>query len=109
VLCTVHADTSKIAKTLQRKLGFSGVYYRLDLEVILSFGLTEVKAQIAWVENVSLQASCVTSLMIHRCRELRRGMRKIPCNQFSTHLGPTEDQPHWCTTKFRETAIKKFG
>ncbi|KAJ7841612.1 hypothetical protein B0H14DRAFT_1043954 [Mycena olivaceomarginata] len=51
VLCTVHADTSKIAKTLQRKLGFSGVYYRLDLEVILSFGLTEVKAQIAWVEN----------------------------------------------------------
>ncbi|KAF8142990.1 hypothetical protein K438DRAFT_2029807 [Mycena galopus ATCC 62051] len=51
VLCMVHADTSKIAKTLPRKLGLGGVYYRLDLKVVLSFGYTEVKAQIAWDDN----------------------------------------------------------
>ncbi|KAJ6592476.1 hypothetical protein B0H19DRAFT_1364978 [Mycena capillaripes] len=51
VLCTVHADTSKIAKTLNRKLGLNGIYYSLDLDVVLSFGLTELTAQIAWIEN----------------------------------------------------------
>ncbi|KAF7362770.1 hypothetical protein MVEN_00626700 [Mycena venus] len=51
VLCTVHADTSKIAKTLQRKMGLNGVYYGLEIDVVLSFGLTELKAQIAWIEN----------------------------------------------------------
>ncbi|KAF7362769.1 hypothetical protein MVEN_00626600 [Mycena venus] len=51
VLCTVYADTSKIAKTLQRKMGLNGAYYRLEIDVVLSFGLTELKAQIAWIEN----------------------------------------------------------
>ncbi|KAJ6605464.1 hypothetical protein DFH09DRAFT_204052 [Mycena vulgaris] len=51
VLCTVHADTSKLANTLRRLEGRLGPYYQLDFEVVLSFGLTELKAQIAWVEN----------------------------------------------------------
>ncbi|KAF8160149.1 hypothetical protein K438DRAFT_1921672 [Mycena galopus ATCC 62051] len=51
VLCTVHADTSKIAEALNPQQGQSGTYYRLGIEMILSFGLTELKAQIAWVEN----------------------------------------------------------
>jgi hypothetical protein len=52
-LCTVHADTSTIAEALKPQRGQSGTYYRLDFEMILSFGLTELKAQIAWFENVS--------------------------------------------------------
>ncbi|KAJ6535550.1 hypothetical protein B0H19DRAFT_1271293 [Mycena capillaripes] len=48
---SVHADTSVISETLRPQLGQSGIYYRLDIEMILSFGLTELKAQIAWVEN----------------------------------------------------------
>ncbi|KAJ7214941.1 hypothetical protein GGX14DRAFT_609817, partial [Mycena pura] len=52
VLCTVRADTSKIAKTLKPRHGQRGVYYDLQIDVVLSFGLTELKAQIAWVENV---------------------------------------------------------
>jgi hypothetical protein len=53
VLCTVHADTSNIAEALKPQQGKSGTYYRLDFEMVLSFGLTELKAQIAWFENVS--------------------------------------------------------
>ena len=30
------------------------VYYNLYFDVVLLFGLTELKAQIAWIENVSL-------------------------------------------------------
>ncbi|KAJ7511443.1 hypothetical protein B0H11DRAFT_1955116 [Mycena galericulata] len=51
VLCTVYADTSKVAQTLKGKIGTLGIYYRLDIDVVLSFGLTELKAQIAWSEN----------------------------------------------------------
>jgi hypothetical protein len=38
-------------------LGSKGMYYRLDIDVVLSFCLTEIKAGIAWFENVSAQAS----------------------------------------------------
>ncbi|KAJ7760087.1 hypothetical protein DFH07DRAFT_1023117 [Mycena maculata] len=51
VLCTVHADTSKVAQTLKEKIGTLGIYYRLKIDVVLSFGLTELKAQIAWSDN----------------------------------------------------------
>jgi len=51
LLCTVHADTSGIAKNVPQLLGLKGMYYRLDLDVVLSFGLTEMKAEIAWAEN----------------------------------------------------------
>ncbi|KAJ7263612.1 hypothetical protein B0H12DRAFT_1103171 [Mycena haematopus] len=50
-LCTVHADTSKIAETLPRWMGIGGPYYRLNIKVILSLGLTEMKAEIAWDDN----------------------------------------------------------
>ncbi|KAJ7755461.1 hypothetical protein B0H16DRAFT_715359 [Mycena metata] len=51
VLCTINADTSEMAKTLEPQQGQSGTYYRIDFDVVLSFGLTELKAQIAWIEN----------------------------------------------------------
>ncbi|KAJ7288674.1 hypothetical protein C8J57DRAFT_1281001 [Mycena rebaudengoi] len=51
VICTVQANTSRAAKSLRALQGSNGPYYKLDIEVILSFGLTELKAQIAWVEN----------------------------------------------------------
>lgn len=60
-LCSVEADTSQISKTLQpirsatvlegrRRLQ---VYYKIQFDIVLSFGLTELKAQIAWIEDVS--------------------------------------------------------
>lgn len=60
-LCSVEADTSQISKALQpirsaivlegrRRLQ---VYYKIQFDIVLSFGLTELKAQIAWMEDVS--------------------------------------------------------
>ncbi|KAJ7681552.1 hypothetical protein B0H14DRAFT_3678127 [Mycena olivaceomarginata] len=47
----VHADTSEIVKALKPRKGQGGTYYRLEFEMVMSFGLTELKAQIAWLEN----------------------------------------------------------
>ncbi|KAI5982477.1 hypothetical protein EDD15DRAFT_2377772 [Pisolithus albus] len=50
--CTVYADTSKAAKTLSPQISPSGAeFYRIDYDVVLLFGLTELKAQISWMEN----------------------------------------------------------
>lgn len=54
-MCHVIADTSTIARSLrpQRAPG-GGDYYSLDFDVILLFGLTELKAQISWSDMVRL-------------------------------------------------------
>ena len=52
-MCIIHADTSRVAK--QRLLGTNGAYYYTqDFDIVLSCGLTEMKAQISWTENVSI-------------------------------------------------------
>lgn len=51
-LCTVHADTSKVSKTLSPRRGFAGLqFYRQQFSIVLMFGLTELQAQISWMEN----------------------------------------------------------
>ena len=52
-LCHVIADTSIIARSLpaQRAPG-GGDYYSLHFDVILLFGLTELKAQVSWNDQV---------------------------------------------------------
>jgi hypothetical protein len=45
---------SEVASTLSSRQGKSGgCYYRQDFDVILLFGLTELKAQISWMEKVN--------------------------------------------------------
>ena len=51
-LCTVNADIAELVKTLRPQRGPRGLYYRLEFDIILSFGLTELKAQVAWMESV---------------------------------------------------------
>jgi hypothetical protein len=53
VLCRVHADTSRVVSTLLPRHEKLGPYYTLEIDAVLSFGVTELKAQIAWEENVS--------------------------------------------------------
>ena len=54
-LCTVRADTTKLAKSLSpKRSGDGSVYYALEIKVILLFGLTELGAQVSWMENVSV-------------------------------------------------------
>jgi len=51
-LCTVRADTTKFAKSLSpRRTAEGSLYYALEIKVILLFGLTELAAQVSWMEN----------------------------------------------------------
>ena len=49
-LCYVAADISHIKSP--PRTGVRNVYYTANFDVIFSFGLTELKAFIAWQENV---------------------------------------------------------
>ena len=52
-LCDVTANTSKITRTLLPQTAPDGsAYYEMEYDVILLFGLTELKAQISWVHQV---------------------------------------------------------
>ncbi|KAG1830176.1 hypothetical protein EV424DRAFT_1315773 [Suillus variegatus] len=53
-LCNVHADTSKVARTISPRRGYAGLqFYRQEFSIILMFGLTELQAQLCWKEDVS--------------------------------------------------------
>ncbi|KAJ7511445.1 hypothetical protein B0H11DRAFT_1955126 [Mycena galericulata] len=52
VICKIEADTSRLTKYPTRRRGVpNSDFFELRFDVILSFGLTELKAQIAWLEN----------------------------------------------------------
>lgn len=51
VVCTVEADTSAVKLEELRSGATGSTYYRLEFEIILLFGLTELQAQIAWEED----------------------------------------------------------
>jgi len=53
-LCRIKADVTPLIPTARRTRSNGQVYYQLDYSIILSFGLTELKAQYAWAENVCL-------------------------------------------------------
>jgi hypothetical protein len=57
-LCTVVVPTSKLAHLLQLRADRGIHFYRLRYEIILSFGLTELTAQLAWIEDVCFQILC---------------------------------------------------
>ena len=52
-LCTIEADLSRVPLLPQPKATGKGSFYKVDYEIILLFGMTELKAQIAWKEKVS--------------------------------------------------------
>ncbi|KAF8415387.1 hypothetical protein L210DRAFT_3657556 [Boletus edulis BED1] len=52
-LCSVRADTSKLVRSMQSHQlpDGGGTYYSILFYVVLLFGLTELKAQISWIDN----------------------------------------------------------
>lgn len=48
-LCVVHADTSAVRK--EKHMGLRGEYYAQSFKLILQCGLTEMKAQLSWMED----------------------------------------------------------
>ncbi|TFK71046.1 hypothetical protein BDN72DRAFT_877354 [Pluteus cervinus] len=52
VLCTIEADLTSYATSVPRRRSPTGKeYYCLNYDVIISFGLTEIVAQVAWKEK----------------------------------------------------------
>jgi len=55
--CKIHCDTSEVAEKLPalKNIKDGRIHYTLDFDIVLSFGLTELKAQISWKDiNVRL-------------------------------------------------------
>ena len=53
-LCMIHVNLSEAAKDLVPQREASGqLYYRLDYEVIVFFGPTELRAELGWKTRVS--------------------------------------------------------
>ncbi len=53
--CTVKADLQHIP--ILSLVGKKGTYYKISVDIILLFGITELRAQIAWIEDVSYPPS----------------------------------------------------
>ena len=51
-LCEVTADVTKFKSSIKPHNYRGAKYYVLEFDIVLLFGLTELKAQIAWTENV---------------------------------------------------------
>jgi hypothetical protein len=52
-MCTVSTDISKVRPEVYTDAA-GELYYKTSFEVVLLFGLTKLKAQIAYIENVSV-------------------------------------------------------
>ena len=90
VLCYVQADLSHIPKYPKTSLVDKGHYYRIDFDVVLSLGLTEIKAYIAWKESVNLllylRLTCdLTSYFHDFTRIWRKGTRLVKSLDLSFH------------------------
>ena len=51
--CVITGDLTRLRPSLMVHRNGSREYYRFEVDVVLLFGLTELKAQIAWMEDVS--------------------------------------------------------
>lgn len=61
-LCIVEADTTPMIKAIKPSRGLDGLlFYPQQFGVVLLFGLTELKAQLSWTEDVSGLSSCIPS------------------------------------------------
>ena len=73
------ANTSKLVSSLQPQVAPDGrVYYELEYNVILLFGLTEFKVQISWMHDVCFLI--VLGMLYHLCivsRMWKRGENHV--------------------------------
>ena len=52
-LCTIEADLSRVPLLPRPKFRGKGKFYKVKYDIVLLFGMTELKAQVAWKVNVS--------------------------------------------------------
>jgi len=69
-LCTIRADTSAVTPTLHPQRGQSedepGMYWTVECDVVLLFGLTELQAQLKWTEEGVEKRSTATVIYDER-------------------------------------------
>ena len=79
--CRIVAHTSVAAAALLPRTSPEGeLYYRFEYDVILLFGLTELQAQISWLENVRISSFCTASTSTNSLKTYRvskKGMIQI--------------------------------
>jgi hypothetical protein len=75
-LCYVKADLSQVPKLKRYSVHLPSFFHEVEFDVILSLGLTEFKAFIAWTENVrNILLSFPTNdgCVFYECRAKRKG------------------------------------
>ena len=75
-LCTIKKDLSRLPLPPLSKPSGKGIYYHLDYEVILLFGLTELKAMVAWKQNVSSVLVLLHPILTSVFRVLNNGVQR---------------------------------
>ena len=64
-LCSIEADLSHLPLPAQSKSSGLGSFYRLDYDLVLLFGLTEMKAQVVYKDKVGWhKLRCVLQVKI---------------------------------------------
>ncbi|KAK7029525.1 hypothetical protein VNI00_014402, partial [Paramarasmius palmivorus] len=53
VVGKIQADTSSLVQTIQPLQGPFGDYFEIEFDVVVNFGLTELKASVEWLEQMS--------------------------------------------------------
>jgi hypothetical protein len=82
-VCTILADTTNIVRE-KRSNALAGSYYGISYEVVLLFGLTELKAEIAWKEDVSCIAVLKhNSSLTFAHQGYRKAVRTLLLTRFS--------------------------
>ena len=79
-LCEVEVDLSQLPASRRNRSSGDGIYYRVDFDIVLLFGLTELEAVVAWWdwENVSLLLVLLHPLHLPCCQSVeRRSIAKI--------------------------------
>lgn len=71
-LCTVRCTPA--ASSWQAAVGPKGSYRRQDFQVILQLGLTEMKAQVGWEEDVRIQ--CVLYRLVFTALSSEQGVQR---------------------------------
>jgi len=62
-LCTIEADLSRVPLHPRPKAVGRGNFYRLDYDIVLLFGMTELKAQVAWKESGGTEKRSPTKIV----------------------------------------------
>ena len=86
-LCTIKIDLSRLPLSSRPKYFGKGSFYRLEYDIILLFGLTELKTLVAWKQNVGLFLVLISlSFFMFFFRVLSDGVQRRLC---TTQTQPT--------------------